>query len=111
MHPTEQATLQCLGCIKSKIPVAKSYHCSAKCFSDAWQHHRVLHERAMSALNENGADGEELFRFGSGGSGMLSATLSGSAPNLVQSSVLNNGPTPVYPTGTLNGLKLFSKMV
>ncbi|GJN08983.1 hypothetical protein PR202_ga26945 [Eleusine coracana subsp. coracana] len=31
---------------------------------------------------------------------MLSAALSGSASNLVQSSVLNNGPTPVYPTGT-----------
>ncbi|KAK3150579.1 hypothetical protein QOZ80_3AG0235020 [Eleusine coracana subsp. coracana] len=100
VHPTEQATLQCLGCLKSKIPAAKSYHCSAKCFSDAWQHHRVLHERAISALNENGGEEEELFRFGSGGSGMLSAALSGSASNLVQSSVLNNGPTPVYPTGT-----------
>jgi CCR4-NOT transcription complex subunit 6 len=103
MHPTEQAKLQCLGCIKSKIPVAKSYHCSAKCFSDAWQHHRVLHERAMSTLNENGAEEEELFRFGSGGSGMLSATLSGSASNLEQSPVLNNGITPVYPTGTEKG--------
>ncbi|KAK3148286.1 hypothetical protein QOZ80_3BG0293100 [Eleusine coracana subsp. coracana] len=100
VHPTEQATLQCLGCLKSKIPAAKSYHCSAKCFSDAWQHHRVLHERAISALNENGGEEDELFRFGSGGSGMLSAALSGSASNLVQSSVLNNGPTPVYPTGT-----------
>ncbi|KAL0405029.1 UNVERIFIED_CONTAM: Carbon catabolite repressor protein 41 [Sesamum radiatum] len=54
VHPTEQATLQCLGCVKAKLPVAKSYHCSPKCFSDAWQHHRVLHERAASAVNENG---------------------------------------------------------
>ncbi|KAK9075827.1 hypothetical protein SSX86_004156 [Deinandra increscens subsp. villosa] len=46
VHPSEQATLQCLGCVKAKIPVAKSYHCTPKCFSDAWQHHRVLHERA-----------------------------------------------------------------
>ncbi|CAN6296398.1 unnamed protein product [Urochloa humidicola] len=103
VHPTEQATLQCIGCLKSKIPVAKSYHCSAKCFSDAWQHHRVLHERAISALNENGTEEEELFgRFGSGSSssGIISAALSGSTPNLSQSSGVNNGPTPVYPTGT-----------
>ncbi|CAL4912744.1 unnamed protein product [Urochloa decumbens] len=103
VHPTEQATLQCIGCLKSKIPVAKSYHCSAKCFSDAWQHHKVLHERAISALNENGTEEEELFgRFGSGSSssGIISAALSGSTPNLSQSSGVNNGPTPVYPTGT-----------
>uniref|UniRef100_A0A0Q3QY02 Uncharacterized protein n=1 Tax=Setaria italica TaxID=4555 RepID=A0A0Q3QY02_SETIT len=103
LHPTEQATLQCIGCLKSKIPVAKSYHCSAKCFSDAWQHHRVLHERAISALNENGTEEEELFgKFGSGSSssGIISAALSGSTPNLSQSSGVNNGPTPVYPTGT-----------
>ncbi|CAM0146696.1 unnamed protein product [Urochloa decumbens] len=103
VHPTEQATLQCIGCLKSKIPVAKSYHCSAKCFSDAWQHHKVLHERAISALNENGTEEEELFgRFGSGSSssGIISAALSGSTPNLSQSSGANNGPTPVYPTGT-----------
>ena len=50
---SEQATLQCLGCVKAKIPVAKSYHCSPKCFSDAWQRHCVLHDRAASAVNEN----------------------------------------------------------
>lgn len=97
----EQATIQCLGCVKSKIPVAKSYHCSAKCFSDAWQHHRVLHERALSALNENGNEEEELFgRFGSGNAGIINASLSGSTSNIGQSSSVNNGPTPVYPTGT-----------
>ncbi|KAG2543215.1 carbon catabolite repressor protein 4 homolog 1-like [Panicum virgatum] len=103
VHPTEEATLQCIGCLKSKIPVAKSYHCSAKCFCDAWQHHRVLHERAISALNENGTEEEELFgRFGSGSSssGIISTALSGSTPNLSQNSGFNNGPTPVYPTGT-----------
>ncbi|EAY88687.1 hypothetical protein OsI_10162 [Oryza sativa Indica Group] len=101
VHPTEQATIQCLGCLKSKIPVAKSYHCSAKCFSDAWQHHRVLHERALSALNENGNEEEELFgRFGSGNAGIINASLSGSTSNIGQSSSVNNGPTPVYPTGT-----------
>uniref|UniRef100_A0A452Y8Z4 poly(A)-specific ribonuclease n=1 Tax=Aegilops tauschii subsp. strangulata TaxID=200361 RepID=A0A452Y8Z4_AEGTS len=100
VHPMEQATIQCLGCLKSKIPAAKSYHCSAKCFSDAWQHHKVLHERASSALNENGAEEEELFgRFGSGSSGILSSG-SGSMSNLGQSPGVNNGPVPLYPSGS-----------
>ncbi|KAG6743907.1 hypothetical protein POTOM_052611 [Populus tomentosa] len=94
VHPSEQATLQCLGCVKAKIPVAKSYHCSPKCFSDAWQHHRVLHDRAASAINENGNEEEELFgRFNSSGSGVINTSLSGSA----SSASLTNGSTPLYP--------------
>ncbi|TXG58008.1 hypothetical protein EZV62_015837 [Acer yangbiense] len=94
VHPSEQATLQCLGCVKAKIPVAKSYHCSPKCFSDAWQHHRVLHDRAASAVNENGNEEEELFgRFNSSGSGVINASLSGSA----SSPSLTNGAAPLYP--------------
>ncbi|KAL5976719.1 Carbon catabolite repressor protein 4 1 [Asimina triloba] len=98
VHPSEQATLQCLGCIKAKIPVAKSYHCSPRCFSDAWQHHRALHDRATSAVNDNGTEEEELFgRFGSSGSGVLNAGLSGSTSTIGQSPSLNNGSTPSYP--------------
>nr|XP_048321288.1 carbon catabolite repressor protein 4 homolog 1 [Ziziphus jujuba var. spinosa] len=94
VHPSEQATLQCLGCVKAKIPIAKSYHCSPKCFSDAWQHHRVLHERAASAVNENGNKEEELFgRYNSTGSGALNASLSGSA----STPSLTNGSAPLYP--------------
>ncbi|GER52460.1 glucose-repressible alcohol dehydrogenasetranscriptional effector [Striga asiatica] len=63
VHPTEQATVQCLGCYKAKLPVAKSYHCSNKCFADAWQHHRVLHERA-SPLKEVPRNGEIWFKIG-----------------------------------------------
>ncbi|RXH76504.1 hypothetical protein DVH24_019392 [Malus domestica] len=94
VHPSEQATLQCLGCVKAKIPVAKSYHCSPKCFSDAWQHHRVLHDRAATAVNENGNEEEEVFgRFNSSGSGVLNTSLSGS----VSSMSLTNGSAPLYP--------------
>ncbi|CAK9183156.1 unnamed protein product [Ilex paraguariensis] len=83
VHPSEQATLQCLGCVKAKIPIAKSYHCSPKCFSDAWQHHRVLHERAASAVNENGNEEEEIFgRFNGTGSGVVNASLSVSQSTL-----------------------------
>ncbi|CAI0406493.1 unnamed protein product [Linum tenue] len=95
IHPSEQATLQCLGCVKAKIPAAKSYHCSPKCFSDAWQHHRVLHDRAASAVNENGNEEEELFgRFNSTGSGVINSTL----PTSASSASLINGSTPLYPT-------------
>ncbi|XP_058073818.1 carbon catabolite repressor protein 4 homolog 1-like isoform X2 [Magnolia sinica] len=98
VHPSEQATLQCLGCVKAKIPVAKSYHCSLRCFSDAWQHHRALHDRATSAVNENGTEEEELFgRFSSSGSGVLNAGLSGSTSAVGPSPSLNNCSAPIYP--------------
>lgn len=84
--------MQCLGCVKAKIPLAKSYHCSPKCFSDAWQHHRVLHERAASAVNQNGNEEEEIFgRFNSTGSGVLNTTSSQANPSLA------NGTAPLYP--------------
>ncbi|MCE5165649.1 Carbon catabolite repressor protein 4 1 [Datura stramonium] len=93
VHPSEQATLQCLGCVKAKIPVAKSYHCSPKCFSEAWQHHRVLHERAASPVNENGNEEEEIFgRFNSTGSGVNTSLTSSQS-----SGSLTNGTTPLYP--------------
>ncbi|KAK9129048.1 hypothetical protein Syun_017845 [Stephania yunnanensis] len=98
VHPSEQATLQCLGCVKAKIPVVKSYHCSPRCFSDAWQHHRLLHDRAASAINENGNEEEELYgRFNSSGSGVLNTSLSGSTSSLGQNVSLNNGSAPLYP--------------
>ncbi|KAG5055809.1 hypothetical protein JHK85_008319 [Glycine max] len=96
VHPSEQAALQCLGCVKAKIPVAKSYHCSPKCFSDAWQHHRVLHDRAASAANENGNEEEELYgRFNNSGSG--SGSMNTSLSSSASSASLTNGSAPVYP--------------
>ncbi|CAH8301050.1 unnamed protein product [Eruca vesicaria subsp. sativa] len=92
VHPTEQATLQCVFCSKRRSLVAKSYHCSPKCFTDAWQHHKTLHERAAA---ENGNEEDELTRFNSTGSGVLASTLSGSMSNLT---LANNGPTPFYPS-------------
>lgn len=85
VHPTEQATLQCVFCSKRRALVPKSYHCSPKCFTDAWQHHRTLHERAAA---ENGNDDDEVVRFNSG-------VLAGSLSNL---NLPNNGPTPFYPS-------------
>ncbi|KAJ0475641.1 putative poly(A)-specific ribonuclease [Helianthus annuus] len=96
IHPSEQATLQCLGCVKAKIPVVKSYHCSPKCFSDAWQHHRVLHERAASAVNENGNEEEEIFgRFSNNtNNNNINQSLSSSQS---LPSLTNGASTPLYP--------------
>ncbi|XP_073223966.1 carbon catabolite repressor protein 4 homolog 2-like isoform X2 [Cicer arietinum] len=90
IHPSEPATLQCVGCIKARVPVSKSYHCNSKCFADAWQHHRVVHDRAANAVNENGNEDEEGFgRFNSSGPGVTNSNLSASAP--------------LYPTAIKNG--------
>nr|GEV66607.1 carbon catabolite repressor protein 4 homolog 1-like [Tanacetum cinerariifolium] len=86
VHPSEQATLQCLGCVKAKIPVNKSYHCTPKCFSDAWQHHRVLHERAASAVNENGNEEEDIY-----------GRFNNNATSGVNNTSVQNGTTPIYP--------------
>lgn len=81
------------------MPVAKSYHCSPKCFSDAWQHHRVLHERAASALNENGDEEEEVFgRFTSTGS---TTSSTGSMTTSQSNSSLSNGNTALYPAAVV----------
>ncbi|EFJ17358.1 hypothetical protein SELMODRAFT_270348 [Selaginella moellendorffii] len=66
VHPSEPATLQCIGCLKAKLPVSKSLHCSSKCFSDSWRHHRAMHAHATNIARENGAEEDELF--GRGGS-------------------------------------------
>ncbi|XP_023527597.1 carbon catabolite repressor protein 4 homolog 1-like [Cucurbita pepo subsp. pepo] len=96
VHPSEQATLQCLGCVKAKIPAFKSYHCTTKCFSDSWQHHRVLHDRAASAMNENGNEEEELFGRSNNNNSAYGVLNSSSSSSTISTS-LTNGLTPLYP--------------
>ncbi|MCO5613501.1 hypothetical protein L7F22_067778 [Adiantum nelumboides] len=87
VHPSEPATLQCLGCIKAKT-VSKSYHCSPECFADSWRQHRSLHARAANAVQENGPEEEEMFG---------SFTGSGSVGSAVGAALLglSNGSIPV----------------
>ncbi|CAN7061971.1 unnamed protein product [Brassica oleracea var. botrytis] len=93
VHPTEQATLQCVFCSKRPALVSKSYHCSPKCFTDAWQHHKTLHERAAAENGNNEEDNNnDLSRASSAASGVLASTLSASM------SSLNGPPTPFYPS-------------
>lgn len=100
VHPSELASLQCLGCVKAKIPATKSYHCSPKCFSDSWRHHRQLHARAASAVHENGTEDDELFgRFGSTGSAILGTggVVGSTSSTGVQNTSLSNGSALLNP--------------
>jgi hypothetical protein len=55
VHPLKLATVQCLACVKIKLAAAKSFHCSPKCFLDAWQHHHSMHTLFPANANcENG---------------------------------------------------------
>ncbi|GBG88763.1 hypothetical protein CBR_g48381 [Chara braunii] len=67
IHPSEAATLQCLGCVKAKLSLSKSYHCSTQCFTASWRQHRAMHARAASLGRENGTEEEDIFgQFGGG---------------------------------------------
>ncbi|KAF6158494.1 hypothetical protein GIB67_022091 [Kingdonia uniflora] len=64
-----------------------------RCFSESWEHHHALHERAAFTLNENGNEEEETsgkFDFGS--------SLSSSKPSIGKNPGLNNGSSHLYPT-------------
>ncbi|CAI7778394.1 unnamed protein product, partial [Closterium sp. NIES-53] len=57
VHGNEPATLQCLGCVKAKLPIARSYHCSPLCFQAAWPRHRALHSRGLGGSTHGSSDG------------------------------------------------------
>jgi hypothetical protein len=46
VHPEQEATVQCTVCLRSKVAVHLSYHCSAHCFKCAWQQHLDYHAQA-----------------------------------------------------------------
>jgi len=48
IHPSEAATIQCIGCLKSKVATQKSYHCTSKCFVAAWPDHKTWHANPTS---------------------------------------------------------------
>lgn len=48
--------MQCTVCLRSKVAVHLSYHCSAECFRSSWQQHRDYHQQAHVNGQENGID-------------------------------------------------------
>mmetsp|Transcript_5147 Transcript_5147/g.16836 ORF Transcript_5147/g.16836 Transcript_5147/m.16836 type:complete len:482 (-) Transcript_5147:46-1491(-) len=63
VHHQEQATIQCVQCVKAKAPISKSYHCGPECFTESWDNHKAIHQRAIAnGGNENGGGQQELYR-------------------------------------------------
>jgi hypothetical protein len=42
-HPEREARIQCILCLRSKVDIKKSYHCSADCLREHWAFHRDFH--------------------------------------------------------------------
>lgn len=47
IHPDKDATLQCLLCLKSRVPSHLSYHCTGECLQAHWPMHRANHIRYL----------------------------------------------------------------
>lgn len=48
VHPDREAGAQCLICLRSKVPVHLSYHCSAECMKSNWHLHKDYHKQYMT---------------------------------------------------------------
>lgn len=46
VHPEKEATVQCAVCLRSKVAVHLSYHCTAECFKRSWPQHLEYHRQA-----------------------------------------------------------------
>ncbi|GMH46198.1 hypothetical protein BSKO_14166, partial [Bryopsis sp. KO-2023] len=44
IHPNKDASIQCVLCLKARVPQNLSYHCNGDCLQDHWHLHRAFHE-------------------------------------------------------------------
>ena len=51
IHPDKEASLQCILCLRCKVDIRKSYHCSTACLRQHWAYHKELHDQRK----QNGA--------------------------------------------------------
>ncbi len=58
IHGDTEATLQCVLCLRAKVDVRKSYHCSTDCFRKHWHLHRDLHGQPAQRNGANLHDAE-----------------------------------------------------
>ncbi|XP_075641794.1 carbon catabolite repressor protein 4 homolog 1-like isoform X4 [Castanea sativa] len=80
VHRHKLATVQCTSCAKLNASIEKSYHCSSKCFSDAWNKHKKYHHWAANAARNNSTGNQQDVK---------KLRSSGSWPNLIDGSVLD----------------------
>ena len=48
VHPDKEASLQCVVCIKCRVPTHLSYHCSVECLKSHWHLHREYHKQPQA---------------------------------------------------------------
>lgn len=59
-HPDLPAVIQCIICVKLGVPLARTYHCSTRCFQDSWAYHKKLHATySLKLSGKEGADGDK----------------------------------------------------
>ncbi|GMH34693.1 hypothetical protein BSKO_02554 [Bryopsis sp. KO-2023] len=45
IHQDRDAALQCLLCLKARVPTGLSFHCTGECLRNHWKLHETYHER------------------------------------------------------------------
>lgn len=45
VHPEREASLQCMVCLRCKVPTHLSYHCSVECLKSHWNLHKDYHKQ------------------------------------------------------------------
>lgn len=53
VHPEREAGLQCMVCLRCKVPTHLSYHCSVDCLKSHWNLHKEYHKQ-QPPPNANG---------------------------------------------------------
>jgi hypothetical protein len=48
IHQDREATIQCVLCLRCKVEVRKSFHCSADCLRQQWGLHKDLHDQSRA---------------------------------------------------------------
>jgi hypothetical protein len=53
VHPEKEAAIQCILCLRCKVDIKKSYHCSPDCLREHWAFHRDFHQQSRENGREN----------------------------------------------------------
>jgi CCR4-NOT transcription complex subunit 6 len=68
VHGDREATLQCVLCLRAKVDVRKSFHCSTDCLRRHWGLHKELHGQSNRfngyTGSENGFQSDKSFKTG-----------------------------------------------
>lgn len=54
VHPEREASLQCMVCLRCKVPTHLSYHCSVECLRSHWNLHKDYHKQQQPQVNGEG---------------------------------------------------------